>query len=31
MPDGTTINFGDPEPSDAKNPWLADIGKAAKQ
>jgi hypothetical protein len=22
-PDGTTIRFADPEPSDATNPWLA--------
>jgi hypothetical protein len=30
-PDGTTINFGNPEPSEANNPWLADIGKVTKQ
>jgi hypothetical protein len=29
--DGTTINFGDPKPSEANNPWLADIAKATKQ
>jgi hypothetical protein len=29
--DGTTINFGDPEPSETNNPWLADIGKVTKQ
>jgi hypothetical protein len=31
MPDGTTIHFGEPTPSDATNPWLADIAKATKQ
>jgi hypothetical protein len=30
-PDGTTLAFGEGEPSDANNPWLADIGKATKQ
>jgi hypothetical protein len=30
-PDGITINFSDAEPSEANNPWLADIGKATKQ
>jgi hypothetical protein len=29
--DGTTINFGEPKPTDASNPWLADIAKAMKQ
>jgi hypothetical protein len=29
-PNGTTIHFGDPEPSEAKNPWLADL-KVTKQ
>jgi hypothetical protein len=29
--DGTTINFGDPQPSKTNNPWLADIGKVTKQ
>jgi hypothetical protein len=27
MPDGTTLNFGEPEPSAATNPWLADLEK----
>jgi hypothetical protein len=31
MPDGTTLNFGEPEPADAENPWLADLRKATKQ
>ena len=31
MPDGTTIYFGNSEPSEANNPWLADIEKATKQ
>jgi hypothetical protein len=26
--DGTTLTFGEGEPSEANNPWLADIGKA---
>jgi hypothetical protein len=26
-PDGTTIHFGEPEPSNASNPWLADLPK----
>jgi hypothetical protein len=30
-PDGTTIHFGEPEASEANNPWLADIAKATKQ
>jgi hypothetical protein len=30
-PDGTTIHFGENTPSDASNPWLADIAKATKQ
>jgi hypothetical protein len=30
-PDGMIINFGEPEPSVANNPWLADIEKATKQ
>ena len=29
-PDGMIINFGDPEPSAANNPWLADL-KVTKQ
>jgi hypothetical protein len=29
-PDGTTINFGAPESSEANNPWLADL-KVTKQ
>jgi hypothetical protein len=29
-PDGTTINFDEPKPSDANNPWLADL-KVRKQ
>jgi hypothetical protein len=28
--DGTTINFSDHEPSNANNPWLADL-KVTKQ
>jgi hypothetical protein len=31
LPDGTTINFDETKPSDASNPWLADIEKATKQ
>jgi hypothetical protein len=31
MPDGTTINFGESNPNDANNPWLAEIEKATKQ
>jgi hypothetical protein len=30
-PDGTTIHFGETKPTDASNPWLADIEKATKQ
>jgi hypothetical protein len=31
-PDGSVVIVtGDPEPTDASNPWLADIGKATKQ
>jgi hypothetical protein len=26
-PDGTTIRFDEPTPSDATNPWLADLPK----
>jgi hypothetical protein len=29
-PDGTTLTFGDSEPSEANNPWLADL-KVTKQ
>jgi hypothetical protein len=29
-PDGTRINFGEGEPSEANNPWLADL-KVTKQ
>ena len=29
-PDGITISFGEPKPSDASNPWLDDL-KATKQ
>ena len=25
MPDGTTVSFGEPEPTAATNPWLADL------
>jgi len=30
-PDGTTIHFGETNPTDASNPWLADLRKATKQ
>jgi hypothetical protein len=30
--DGTTLRFGDPaEPTEASNPWLADLDKVTKQ
>jgi len=29
-PDGVTLQFGEPEPTEATNPWLADL-KATKQ
>jgi hypothetical protein len=28
--DGVTLNFGEPAPTEANNPWLADIAKATK-
>src|SRR5215472_6835448 len=31
LPDGTTIYFGNSAPTEAVNPWLADIAKATKQ
>jgi len=30
-PDGTTIHFGEPAPTEASNPWLADLNKVTKQ
>jgi len=30
-PDGTTLHFGEPEPTDATNPWLADFHKVKQQ
>jgi hypothetical protein len=29
--DGTTLTFGETKPTDASNPWLADIGEVTKQ
>jgi hypothetical protein len=31
MPDGTVLHFGEAQPSEAKNPWLADLDKVTKQ
>jgi hypothetical protein len=31
MPDGTTLNFGEPAPAEVANPWLADLDKATRQ
>ena len=30
-PDGTVLHFGEPEPTEANNPWLADLDKVTKQ
>jgi hypothetical protein len=30
-PDGTVLHFGEPQPSEANNPWLADLHKVTKQ
>jgi|SRR5262245_3462783 len=31
-PDGTTLTFGEPEPTEAtKNPWLVDLNKVKKK
>ena len=31
-PDGTTLTFGEPEPTETtKNPWLADLNKVKQQ
>ena len=30
-PDGTTLHFGEPEPTEATNPWLVNIDKARKR
>ena len=30
-PDGTVLSFGEPQPTEANNPWLADIEKQTKQ
>ena len=30
-PDGTTLHFGEPPPTEAANPWLADPPKVTKQ
>ncbi len=30
-PDGTKLTFGEPEPTEASNPWLADLDKVTKQ
>jgi hypothetical protein len=30
-PDGTTLHFGEPPPTEAANPWLADSSKVTKQ
>jgi tripartite-type tricarboxylate transporter receptor subunit TctC len=30
-PDGVTLKFGEPEPTEATNPWLADLDKVTKQ
>jgi hypothetical protein len=29
--DGTTLHFGEPEPTEATNPWLADLEKRKQQ
>ena len=30
-PDGTVLHFGEPQPTEANNPWLADLDKVTKQ
>jgi hypothetical protein len=30
-PDGTVLHFGEPQPTEATNPWLADLDKVTKQ
>lgn len=30
-PDGTTLTFGEAAPTEAGNPWLADLDKVTKQ
>jgi hypothetical protein len=30
-PDGTVLHFGEPQPTEASNPWLADLDKVSKQ
>ena len=31
MPDGVTLRFGESEPTEPSNPWLADLKKETKQ
>jgi hypothetical protein len=31
MPDGTTLRFGELEPTEATNPWLVDLDKVKQQ
>ena len=31
LPDGTRFTFGEPAPTEASNPWLADLNKVTKQ
>jgi hypothetical protein len=31
MPDGTVLHFGEPQPTEASNPWLADLDKVTKK
>jgi hypothetical protein len=30
-PDGITVTFGESKPTEASNPWLADLNKVTKQ
>jgi hypothetical protein len=30
-PDGTVLHFGEPQPTEASNPWLAELDKETKQ
>jgi hypothetical protein len=30
-PDGTVLHFGEPQPTEANNPWLADLDKVTEQ
>jgi hypothetical protein len=30
-PDATVLHFGEPQPTEANNPWLADLDKVTKQ